>query len=489
MRSRSALLVLLSGLQLPAQVNILTANGGNDRTNSNLQETALRPATVGPASFGKVASFPVDGQVYAQPLFVSGLDLPGLGPRNVLFVATMENTVVAFDADGDGSAPLWRASLGQAVPAEMLYGQYGDLGGNVGVLGTPAIDLARGVMYVVSDNLVGSGPVFSLHALDLASGAEMLGGPMTIQAPAFDPMQHLQRPGILLANGAVYVSFGSHADMSPYHGWMMSYDAADLTHQLGVFLTTPTGDGGSIWQSGRGPAADEAGNIYVITGNGDFDGIRNWGQSFLKLAGTSPAPVGSFTPADWKSMSDNDADLSAGPALIPGTTRVIGGDKGGNLYLIDGSGMSRGAQIIAASVGSIFSFAAWSRGASTYVYVQGTNDVLQCYEATRSGWMAGPVSSAANPERYSRMGLTVSAAGNDKSSGIVWQITGNPHDTSIPGTLRAYDASNLSNELWDSDMNGDDSLGPIMKFVSPTVANGRVYVPTFGNVIMVYGLK
>jgi len=140
-------------------------------------------------------------------------------------------------------------------------------------------------------------------------------------------------------------------------------------------------------------------------------------------------------------------------------------------------------------VGSIFSFAAWSRGASTYVYVQGTNDVLQCYEATRSGWMPGPVSSAANPERYSRMGLTVSAAGNDQSSGIVWQITGNPHDTSIPGTLRAYDASNLSNELWDSDMNGDDSLGPIMKFVSPTVANGRVYVPTFGNVIMVYGLK
>jgi hypothetical protein len=489
MLPKSVLLVLLSGLQIPAQINILTANGGNDRTNSNLQETALSPATVSAANFGKVAAFPVDGQVYAQPLYVSGLDIPGVGTRNVLLVATMANTVYAFDADGDGSAPLWQVSLGQPVPADMLYGRNGDIGGDIGVLSTPAIDLARGVIYVVSDNLVGNAPVLSLHALDLMSGAEMLGGPVALQTSGFDPMQHIQRPGLLLANGAVYVSFGSHADMSPYHGWMMSYDAADLTHQLGVFNSTPSGDGGSIWQSGRGPAADGAGNIYVITGNGDFDGVRNWGQSFLKLAGAASGLVGSFTPADWKSMSDNDADLSAGPALIPGTSRMIGGDKAGNLYLIDGGAMSRSAQIIPASYGSIFNFAVWGRGASAYVYAQGSNDVLQCYEATATGWTSAPISSAVNPERYSRMGLTVSASGSDKSSGIVWQITGNPHDTSIPGTLRAYDAANLANELWNSDTNADDVMGPIMKFVSPTVANGRVYVPTVAGAVMVYGLK
>ena len=145
--------------------------------------------------------------------------------------------------------------------------------------------------------------------------------------------------------------------------------------------------------------------------------------------------------------------------------------------------------MLQASWGSIFNFAVWGRGRSAYVYVQGANDVLQCYEATASGWNPAPVSSAVQPERYSRMGMTISASGSDESTGIVWQITGNPHDSNFSGTLRAYDASNLSSELWNSDINADDLMGPVMKFVSPTVANGRVYVPTFANVVMVYGLK
>jgi hypothetical protein len=513
MLTKPMLLVLLSGLPAPAQINILTANGGNDRTNANLQESTLSPATVSAASFGRVAAFPVDGPMYAQPLYVSGLEIPGVGTRNVLFVATMRNTIFAFDADADASSPvtpLWQASLGQPVPSTMLFGQYGDIGGDVGILSTPAIDLDRGLMYVVSDNLVGNQPTFTLHALDLLSGAEQFGGPVSIQGTVrgsgsggsadgvvtFDPMQHIQRPGLLLANGAVYVSFGSHADQSPYHGWVMSYDAADLTHQFGVLMTTPDGDGGSVWQSGRGPAADGEGNVYVVTGNGDYNGVRNFAQSFLKLSGAAPVRVGAFTPADWKSLSDNDADLAAGPALIPGTHRLIGADKAGNLYLLDGEAMDgsgtapAGAfQVIPASTGPIFNFALWGRAQTSYVYTQGSSDMLRCYAVTSQGLNPSPVSMASEPMRYSRIGMTLSAAGDLEGTGILWEITGNPHDTSASGTLRAYNASDLSNELWNSDMNSDDSMGPIMKFVSPTVANGRVYVPTFANVVMVYGLR
>src|ERR1019366_1945652 len=149
------------------------------------------------------------------------------------------------------------------------------------------------------------------------------------------------RPGLLLANNAVYVSFGSHGDMSPYHGWMLSYDASGLTHQVGVYMSTPNGDEGAIWQAGRGPAADSQGNLYAVTGNGDYDGTQDFGESFLKLPATGSAPLDSFTPSDWKSMSDNDFDLSAGPALIAGTHIVLGADKLGNLYVINVHAMSQ----------------------------------------------------------------------------------------------------------------------------------------------------
>jgi hypothetical protein len=484
------LYMLLGGLPVAAQVQILTANGGNDRANANLQESILSPATVNAASFGLVATFPVDGQVYAQPLYAGGLSIPGMGTHNVLYVATMENTLFAFDADSaPGATVLWQASLGQPVPSTMLYGQYGDIGGDIGILGTPAIDLRRGVIYVVSDNLMGDTQQFYLHALDLLSGAETLGGPVAIDGAGFDPMQHIQRPGLLLANGAVYVSFGSHGDMPPYHGWMMSYDASDLTHQLGVYVTTPNGQGGSIWQSGRGPAVDDSGNVYVITGNGDYDGMTNFGQSFLKLTGAVPQRAGSFTPDNWRSMSDNDADLAAGPALIAGSHRMVGADKAGNMYLVDGDTIQRGAQVIPASSGPIFNLAVWSRPGSAYVYVQGSGDMLRCYRITAAGLERTALSTAPTPMRYSRTGMMLSANGAQEGTGIVWEITGNPHDFTSPGTLRAYDAGDLSNEIWNSDMTDSDALGGITKFVNPTVANGRVFAPVFGNAVMVYGVR
>jgi hypothetical protein len=509
MFAKLTLLVLLSPPQAPAQVNILTANGGNDRTNSNLQETVLSPATVSAANFGRLAVLPVDGQIYAQPLCVSGLPVPGLGTRNVVFVATMHNSIFAFDADA--MFPVWQISLGVPVPSTMLYGPYGDIGGDIGILSTPVIDLNRGVIYVVSDNLEGNAPMFYLHALDLINGSEQLGGPVAIQGAvrgsssdasadgtvAFNPMQHIQRPGLLLANGLVYVAFGSHGDQSPYHGWLMTYDASDLTHQTGIYMTTPNGDGGAIWQSGRGPAADDRGRVYVITGNGDYDGVQNFGQSFLKLsAAPRPTRLGYFTPADWKSMSDNDFDLSAGPALIGGTPWVLGADKGGNLYLLDGRAMERAdapgagtAQVVPASTGSIFNFAVWSRPDVSYVYVQGSRDAPRCLQVTSAGLDPSPVSVGGTAMQYSRMGMTISADGIVDGTGILWEITGNPHDWTTSGTLRAFDAADLTNELWNSDMNSGDLMGPIMKFVSPTVANGRVYVPTLDGKVAVYGLR
>src|ERR1022692_1113602 len=264
---------VLSTLLSHAAVNILTANGDNDRTNSNLQETQLSPATVNASVFGKLGVFPVDGQVYSQPLVVTGLSIAGQGTHNVVFVTTMHNSVYAFDADAMSRiSTLWQVNLGSSVPSLLLYGPDGDITNEVGILSTGVIDVQRGILYVVADVLQNGAPVFYLHALDLTTGAERLNGPVALTASVrgtgseagadgtvpFDPMQHLQRPGLLLATDAVYVSFGSHGDMSPYHGWMLSYDASDLSRQIGVYMTTPDGDAGYIWQSGRGPAVDRS---------------------------------------------------------------------------------------------------------------------------------------------------------------------------------------------------------------------------------------
>jgi hypothetical protein len=330
-------MMLLSALLSHAQVNVLTANGDNDRTNSNLQETQLSPVTVNSSAFRKVGVFPVDGQVYSQPLFVSGLRISG-GTHNVVFVTTMHNSVYAFDADAMSPVSmLWQVNLGTAVPASLLYGPDGDIALEIGILSTGVIDPQRGVLYVVADTLEGGAPVFYLHALDLATGAERLKGPVALTAWVrgtgaearpdgtlpFDSMRHIQRPGLLLVNNSVYVAFGSHGDQNPYHGWMLIYDASDVSRQVGVYMTTPDGNAGSIWQSGRGPAADRQGNIYAITANGDYDGIRNFSQSFVKVSAKGAATVDWFTPSEWKSMSDNDDDLSAGPALISGTHTMI----------------------------------------------------------------------------------------------------------------------------------------------------------------------
>ena len=495
----------------PGRVHVLAANYGNDRTNANLQENKLNIANVAPGRFGKLGSFPVDGQVYAQPLYVSSLAIPGRGVHNLIFIATQHNSVYAYDADSAGpTALLWTVNLGPSVPTTMFH-DYSDILHEIGILGTGAIDLERSVLYVVSMTCENGAILFRLHALDLATGSESLNGPGVIQGVlpgtgdgsingslAFDPNWHIQRPGLVLANQAVYICFGSHADDGPWHGWVFSYSASDLSRPLGALVTTANGLGGSIWQTGRAPAVDEKGNLYVITGNGDFDGVANFSESFLKFSGAAPVLADWFTPANYQMLSDWDLDLSSGPALIPGTHSLVAGDKGGQLYLINGDAMGhlpassdRGpnVQTVTNNKSGIYDFALWSRQDGAYVYVQEREGFLKSYRIANGSIDPSPASTSTVWAHSNYVGLAVSANGAVEGSAIVWETIGVLTDRAVPGTLRAFDASDLSHELWNSELTGgSDRLGTFSKFAIPTVANGRVYVPTWDSGVVVYGL-
>jgi len=505
-------LVALAGLTTIlacAQVNVLTANYGTDRTNANLQETQLTPGSVAPGSFGALGALPADGEIFAQPLYVSGVTI-GQQTHNIVLVTTQHNSVYAYDAD-QISPPvvLWQVNLGPSVPVSSLTsstGSYFDVYPEIGILGTGTIDPVTRVFYVVAETLQNGAPVFQLHALDLATGQEKMNGPVLVNASVplakqgaastgsvvFDPVQHIQRSGLLLSNGAVSIGFGSHGDGGLWHGWLMRYSASDLTQQLGVFVSTPTGTGGAIWQSGRGLAADDAGNAYAITGNGDYDGQQNFGESFVKLSAGNPGLSDWYTPANWQDLSQNDYDLSAGPALIPGTHMLVGGDKSGNLYLVDGDSMGHldagsSAQIFQAVSGYIFTFALWSRQDGCYVYVREQNGSVDAFRIADGAFDTIQVSASGPMSGASRIGMALSANGGQDGTGILWMTSGAYQDPTKPGILHAFDASNLSNELWNSAMAPHDSLNGFVKFVSPTVANGKVYAASSTSVV-VYGL-
>ncbi len=494
--------------QLPAQVSVTTANGDNYRTNSNLKETQLTPRSVRPGQFGKLWSLPADGQVYAQPLYATNVTFPNGTTHDVVLVTTMHNSVYAYDAAVPSAAGLlWQVNLGPSFPVSLWNASYTDVSPEAGILGTGVIDPVAGVLYVAAETLQNGAAAFYLHALDLVTGAERMNGPVVISAGEagsgagsfsgqllFNPNQHLQRPGLLLANNAVYVGFGSHMDQSPWHGWIMSYSASDLTQQLGIFLTTPNGEGGAVWHSGRGIAVDDSGDIYAMTGNGDFDENNDYGESYLKLSGAQMTLADFYTPTDWQTLSDIDADLSTGVALIPGTHNLVGGDKYGQLYFVNGdsmgglgTGSSPTPQVFTGAViGGMFNFALWNQYQTSYIYVQGEDDVVKSYVITDGGINTTPASQGSTEVDEPRVGMTVSA--NGSKNGILWETTGNFNDPSTPGTLHAYDASNLAVELWNSDMNAQDTLGGLSKFANPTVVNGKVYVGTASAGVVVYGL-
>ncbi|MGD0436481.1 MAG: hypothetical protein ABSB86_08445 [Bryobacteraceae bacterium] len=505
-------LIATAGLLLPftgsAQVSVLTANYDNARTNANLEETILTPASVNPRSFGKIGAFPVDGQIYAQPLYIAGLNVPGQGQRDVVFVVTMNNTVYAIDAHApQPTVALWQASLGDALPSSVI--SLNDIDPSIGILSTPVIDPAGNVIYVVAETLENNQPVFRLHALDLSDGHETMNGPVEIQATvpgigdasqngqiAFDPFQHLQRPGLLLLNGAVYVAFASHHDMSPYHGWIMSYDASNLQNQLAVLNTTPNGGGGGIWQSGRSLAADANGNIFVATGNGDYDGVLNFGECFLRLS-QNLSVLDWFAPSDWLALSDNDYDLGAlGPVLVPGSSLLVGGDKAGNFYVADsanlghlgtsGAALPQITQPIA--YGGFFNIALWNQDQGPFLYMIDQSTETEALRITNGLLEAQPFSITSVTSDYPFQGMAVSANGGADGTGIFWMTAGDHSAPGVPGTLYAFNASDLTQLLWSSEMNARrDRLGGFAKFANPTVANGRVFVSTFSNELVIYG--
>jgi uncharacterized protein (TIGR03437 family) len=484
---------------------VLTGGYDTGRTNANLNETALTPATVSPAGFGRLFQLPADGQIYAQPLYQGNVTVAGQGVHNGVFFATEHNSVYAYDAD-TAAPPLWTVNLGPSVPSS-AYGSYTDITPEIGILGTPVIDPSTGTLYVVAATVENGTYYYRLHALDTGSGVEKFGAPVVISASVegsgidnvngvvtFTALQHIQRPALLLLNGVVYVAFGSHADNSPWHGWIMGYSAANVQNQTAVLNTTPNSWGGAVWHSGRGLSADSQGNIYAVTGNGVTDEVTEYSDNVLRLNPGDLTVSDWFAPSDVQTLDDDDDDLGAsGAVLIPGTNLLITGGKQGDAYVLDAGAlghMTASAQYPQnfQANGGTFNMALWNRSSGPVLYLHGGNAPVDAYTFTGSRIDSAPSSqsSSAYPAPYE--GMAISANGGNAGSGILWMVAADVWSFPTTGTLHAFNADDLSSELWNSSMNiGRDALGTFTKFANPTVANGKVYVPTSSGVLAVYG--
>jgi len=497
---------------------LYTHHNDNLRTGQNLNETVLTPANVAPASFGRLHSYPLDGLAYTAPLYVANLGIPNQGVHNVVYVATEHDSVYAFDADGLVQNPLWQVSFinppnVETVPA--ADSGVPDIGPEIGITGTPVIDPASGTLYVVAKTkeVVNNTTTYvqRLHALDLATGAEKLGGPVVIQASvagsgdgtlngqvSFDPLRENQRPALLLLNGVVFVAFASHGDQPPYHGWILGFDATTL-QQVMVYNATPNGSAGGIWHSGGGLAADSAGNIYFITGNGTFDadsGGLDYGDSIVKVS-PSGVVLDYFTPHDQGNLNAHDLDLgSGGPLLLPdqsGTMPhfLVTAGKNGTVYLVNRDNMGQYnpntdqvPQALAILPGGTFA----TGNFKAPVYFSGSVYFGAVSDPIRALQLSGAVLSATtvSAETYNFPGAAMAISANGNTHGILWAVE--RPDGSTPGILHAYDATNLGNELYNSNQSGSrDTLDVATKFTPPVVVNGRVFIASVSQ-LAVYGL-
>jgi hypothetical protein len=383
----------------------------------------------------------------------------------------------------------------------------------MGILSTPVIDHSTSTLYVVAATLQNGSYYHWLHALDITTGQEKFGGPVSITATVsgsgydnvgglvtFNSENILQRSALLLANGTVYVAFASIDDADYWHGWLLGYNAANIQKQVFVYNSTADGQRGGIWQSGRGPVLDANGYIYFMTGNGDYDGANDFGDSMVKL-NSSAVVQDWFTPDDQATLAADDVDLgSSGPVLIPNTNLLVGGGKQGILYLINSatgsmgkyqSGNTQIPQSFQASSGEIHSVAYWNNSGSALLYIWAKGDYLKAFQFRSGTFDTTPVAENSLNVPFPGGTLAVSSNGSTAGSGILWSETPNSDSSGaiVAGTLRAYNAANVSDELWDSTQNSArDTLGNFAKFTSPTIDNGRVYAPTFSNQIDVYGL-
>jgi hypothetical protein len=511
-----------------AQVNVTTYHNDISRTGANTQEAILTPSNVNSTQFGKLFSVALDGAVFAQPLYLSSVSIAG-GKHNVLYVATEHDSVYAIDAD---SGTIYaHASLipagGTTVNSDTDLG-CGDLVPEVGITGTPAIDAVGGTLYVVASSKVNGVFYQYLHALDVRTLAEKLNGPVSIRAQTsgtgydasgglvtFNALQENQRPALLLEDGHVVISWSSHCDTNPYHGWVMSYSASTLSQEA-VFNDSPNGNRGGIWMSGSGPAADAAGNIYLATGNGSWNGTTDFGDSDLKLgppASGTFAVLDYFTPYDQATLADNDVDLgSAGlvlmPALASGQQFFSQEGKQGIVYLLNTAKLGKycvdltpactnsdpnvAQEIFGANPGVWGAPAFWNGS----LYWAGANDHIKAYSFNAGG--SAKISTSATSESaqiFAFSAPTPAISANGTSDGILWAIDGPGDDSGCDGGttnclgLYAYDATNLAHLLYTSAQapNGRDAAGTTVKFETPIIANGKVYIGTKGSVVA-YGL-
>jgi len=513
----------------PQSVSVLTHHNDNTRAGWNDNETALTTSNVNVQQFGKLFSLPVDGDVYAQPLVVGHVPIGG-GDHNVVYVATVNNTVYAFD--GDNGRRYWQKSFtapGMRPPRNTdmtgaCSGTYTNFTSGIGIVGTPVIDAASGKMYFVARSTTGSQFVQYLHAVSIIDGSEVT-SPRLITATTsgngdgsvggtitFDSQKENQRQGLTLLNGIVYVSFSSHCDWGPYHGWILGYDATTLQQQV-VYNDTPNGYAGGMWESGAGMAADAAGALYVVTGNGtvgdsgDATNLRNRGTSALKLtrSGAALTVASYFTPTNYQYLNDYDLDYGTGGAfLIPNSAYFLTAGKDGNLYLLDKDAMggfqgSNQVQQVVALSGSanMHCQPAYYKGsAREFVYVWSENDPLRAIPFNRGANMLDPPSQVygpSGPTGQSGAVLSVSSDSSKDGTGILWAAyasSGDAESFLTPGILRAFDANDVTRELWNNQQNAArDGAGNYAKFSAPTIANGHVYLPTFSNQVVVYGLQ
>src|SRR5580704_19044372 len=513
MRSSAfAILMLCTAPGIFAQTPILTEHYDNARTGQNTSETILTPANVSSGTFGKLFTLKADGYVYAQPLYVPNLAIPGNGTHNVIFITTEHDSVYAYDADN--GAQLWfRTFLSAGVTTltpNVVSTQ--DIHPEIGITGTPVIDPAMTTLYVVVNTKESTGYVYRLHALNLTTGLDrltpaVLSGAVPGTAPdavngmvPFNVQWENQRPGLLFYNGFLFIGFASHGDNGPWHGWILGYNASTLA-QTGLWNTSPNGKGNGIWGSGSGLAADANGSTYVSTGNGDFtvtlpapppSTTIDYGDSIVRvsLANGVPVPVDYFTPYNQQSLDSADTDVGSGGVLIPPDQGgpfphiLIQAGKQGSMYVInrdkmtnDGShycnGCTSDPEIIQTVTGSggLWSMPSYWNG---NVYTWGNGSNLQAYSLVNGRLSVSPTSHSAATSGFP--GSTVAISSNGTTNGIAWAVQTDAYPTNGSAVLHAYDATNVANLLYSSGVSGTgDKMGPAVKFVVPVVANGKVY--------------